>query len=593
MNQNDYYIAFDENGTPYIEHGVFDNVKKTVSNVASTVSNAAKGVGRGVRKNHKYILKVFENGKNRYFYEQSEVDAYYRAKRAGIKNAAEYVQNKAKNVGTYANDMINKTKETVKSTADKVTGAAANKNVEIAKKNADDASRWAKMTERVHKENIANFKQNPTEANLARAKQSGQAVTKANQNVKNAKEAVNDAKTKAAWHPANIAKDIASEAKKSVDSAGDKVQQTAKDLIDTAKRKTGIKAKEDVVDAQSAVKQATRDYGRAERERREATKNGEPDSQGQKWYRTEEEAKRAGDAELAAVRAKNEIANRKDALRGAQSRYDDTLLGKAEKAASSAKDMVNKAKSAVKDTAEKATSSAKDMVDQAKAAAKSTVNKVNGTAKAISERNDKALEQMTAADKKYRQYLDSLGSRANDNAQLTEAEKQKKDKLYKELSGYQGLYELANKDYRELANRDTVQDMIDQAKDSVRNKPVSIMPTPSEKSSTKKTSYSEWSENDKDFDEKNYSKDNHVSDTDFYTFKRNDGKWVVLEEDMKWVLPDGVTGNDPGIKSALKQFSDHTSSAKAIGNENYTNSQWIDAVTDAIDEAADKVKKNK
>lgn len=370
MNQNDYYIAFDENGTPYIEHGFFDNVKSTVKNVAnkvtSTVSNAAKGVGRGVRANHKYLLKVFENGKTRYFYKQSEVDAYYRAKKAGIKNAAEYVQNKAKNAGTSAKDMLNKAKETVKATADKVTGAAANKNVETAKKNADDANRWAKMTERVHKENMDAFKQNPTEANLARAKQSEQAVTKANQNVKNAKEAVNDAKTKAAWHPANIAKDIASEAKKSIDSAGDKVQQTAKDLIDTAKRKTGIKAKEDVVDAQSAVKQATRDYGRAERERREATKNGEPDSQGQKWYRTEEEAKRAGDAELAAVRAKNEIANRKDALRGAQSRYDDTLLGKAEKAASSAKDMVDKAKSAVKDTAEKPTSSAKDMLDQAK-----------------------------------------------------------------------------------------------------------------------------------------------------------------------------------------------------------------------------------
>ena len=109
---------------------------------------------------------------------------------------------------------------------------------------------------------------------------------------------------------------------------------------------------------------------------------------------------------------------------------------------------------------------------------------------------------------------------------------------------------------------------------------------------TSKSQYSEYRDDDSDFAEKNYSKNNHVEDTDFYTFKRPDGRWVILEEDMKWVLPEGVTGNDPGIKNALKNFSDQVVSTRSHGGT-YTADQWVDDVTAAIDKAAERQFKKK
>ena len=58
---NDYIIAFDENGSPYIAHA-FWNRKKD-----------------GQKKDHKYIQRVKgKNGLWRYFYDQAEWDAYVR-----------------------------------------------------------------------------------------------------------------------------------------------------------------------------------------------------------------------------------------------------------------------------------------------------------------------------------------------------------------------------------------------------------------------------------------------------------------------------------------------------------------------------------
>lgn len=52
---------------------------------------------------------------------------------------------------------------------------------------------------------------------------------------------------------------------------------------------------------------------------------------------------------------------------------------------------------------------------------------------------------------------------------------------------------------------------------------------------------SNYSKDDKDFDEKNYDdKKNLIPNTDLYSFKNADGKTVVLFEDFKWTLPDGA-----------------------------------------------------
>lgn len=94
---NDYYIAIDENGQPYIAHAGM------ISNAVSTVRN---GVGRGVRQNHKYLMKIGEGTKARYLYTQQEVQAYMRGGRKALDQMAKNTKENARNGLTAASDKI-------------------------------------------------------------------------------------------------------------------------------------------------------------------------------------------------------------------------------------------------------------------------------------------------------------------------------------------------------------------------------------------------------------------------------------------------------------------------------------------------------
>ena len=108
-----------------------------------------------------------------------------------------------------------------------------------------------------------------------------------------------------------------------------------------------------------------------------------------------------------------------------------------------------------------------------------------------------------------------------------------------------------------------------------------------------KAKYSEYKDGDKDFDDVNYDEKNRVGDTDFFSFKRDDGKTVIVEEDMKWVLPEGVDPKSPAIKSALNKFASEVESKRSLG-ENYTGDDWRNGVNDALNDAIEKeMKKNK
>lgn len=56
--------------------------------------------------------------------------------------------------------------------------------------------------------------------------------------------------------------------------------------------------------------------------------------------------------------------------------------------------------------------------------------------------------------------------------------------------------------------------------------------------------YSEQTNGDKDFDDANFTDENRLGDTDFYGIKGADGSWTVIEENMKWKLPAGVSRDD-------------------------------------------------
>ena len=102
--------------------------------------------------------------------------------------------------------------------------------------------------------------------------------------------------------------------------------------------------------------------------------------------------------------------------------------------------------------------------------------------------------------------------------------------------------------------------------------------------SMEKSTYGEYKDGDHDFDDENYKEENRVGDSDFFVHKRKDGTNVILEEDMKWVLPKGVDGKSPAIQKAIEDFADEVKSQRKLGN-NYTGDQWRDAITNAIDEA--------
>lgn len=231
MNQNDYVILFDDNGTPYISHGILDSAK-------SAVSNAAKGVGRGVRENHKYILKILENGKNRYFYTQEEVRAYQQAKRMGIKNAAEYAQKNVKNA------------------VNNLTGRAATQNAARARQQANDAKRWEAMTNRVHQENLASFKRSPSEANLVRSKQSGQALTKARANTQRVNLEADEAQKRAERNPANRVKTTYERMKEDFSDRAQETRQVVNDRVDNVRTSVTKAADSMKSTAQDAINRA-------------------------------------------------------------------------------------------------------------------------------------------------------------------------------------------------------------------------------------------------------------------------------------------------------------------------------------------------
>jgi len=91
MPSNDNYIlAFDEQGKPYIAHSMLSNMRSRL--FQSRMANG-RAQQRSPRQNHKYILRIDDNGRKRYFYTQEEIQAYYKTKRGGTTPGVEKNQN--------------------------------------------------------------------------------------------------------------------------------------------------------------------------------------------------------------------------------------------------------------------------------------------------------------------------------------------------------------------------------------------------------------------------------------------------------------------------------------------------------------------
>lgn len=97
-----------------------------------------------------------------------------------------------------------------------------------------------------------------------------------------------------------------------------------------------------------------------------------------------------------------------------------------------------------------------------------------------------------------------------------------------------------------------------------------------------KSSFAEYKDGDSDFDDSNYKEENRVGDTDFFVHKRKDGTSVLLEEDMKWVLPKGIDGSSPEMKEALESWREMRQAQNRAGTRR-TASEIQKELTDVID----------
>lgn len=248
---NDYIIAVDRDGQPYIAH--------------------AWGQ-RGANANHKYIAKIGEGAKARYFYTQEQLRAFQQGTRQGVQNTA------------------NKAKEKASDAVGRVRENSTLLNVGNQYRSAKQAHQNSKSSD----PQKAKWGKEGYESNNTLGGKAYKAQQKAKDNLKSTKDRMKE--------------DFRNNKEKASEKIKDKVGYDERERRDAA-----------VVEAEKTKK----DYERAQlKAARETDKNPmRTPEQSEKWR----EAQRAEDvAKGKSERADNERYN-------AQKAYDKTLLGVAEK----------------------------------------------------------------------------------------------------------------------------------------------------------------------------------------------------------------------------------------------------------------------
>lgn len=100
---------------------------------------------------------------------------------------------------------------------------------------------------------------------------------------------------------------------------------------------------------------------------------------------------------------------------------------------------------------------------------------------------------------------------------------------------------------------------------------------------------SRYTDGDKDFDDKNLSENNRVGDTEFFSFERDDGRTVIIEEDKKWTLPEGVK-MDAKMKKRLAAAEEEIARRRENG-EKVSGEDWDKLIDEAIEGVKSKSSK--
>ena len=96
--------------------------------------------------------------------------------------------------------------------------------------------------------------------------------------------------------------------------------------------------------------------------------------------------------------------------------------------------------------------------------------------------------------------------------------------------------------------------------------------------------YGDYSKDDPDFSDENYDKSKRVGNTDFFRFTNSDGRTVLLEEDMKWVLPEGMSVTPELIKN-LQNFTDSIPPLEERESGKWSHEKWLAVANRAINSA--------
>lgn len=121
---NDYIIAFDENGSPYIAHAFWNRKNQN-----------------GSKRDFKYYQKIKEGLKTRYFYSKAEWDAYQKNRNANSETRAASKKDLNKRVEKFKNNL-----------SEKWNGGVSAKQYEEAHKKTVQAHRDLAATKRALKE---------------------------------------------------------------------------------------------------------------------------------------------------------------------------------------------------------------------------------------------------------------------------------------------------------------------------------------------------------------------------------------------------------------------------------------------------------
>ena len=343
MEEQRYYIAIDENGEAYIEHGLFDRARST-----------------GQRA-HKYLMKIGEGAKARYLYTQEEVRAYMqggqkrnpnikrpedfeiRARRpdsapnkmqqtksSGIKRPEDF-EIRARRPENVSSKTAEKTGQAVKDTVKKVVETVKDKAGVDERQRAEEA--WSKVPKQLSSKDEKGM-QAFKEANKAQDEYRKTPLGKAEYLTERAQEIATGVD--------GSAKDIAKKVGSTVKSKTDRMKEEfrkKKDEVRNAKL-PDLGIAEAGIAARKNLKEAEREYESAKR-------SGER-LQNRASEKMSERGRSAPvqDTQLYKKGADMQKYAQKD-LENAQKRYDRSLLGRAE--------------NAVKDTAKKAVDKAKDI----------------------------------------------------------------------------------------------------------------------------------------------------------------------------------------------------------------------------------------